>query len=381
MTRPTDTKDPALAVSPAPPAPPAPGGGPLVVLPPPPARGRRWLLWLLVAIGAVLAGTAAWWELARPPMVAIATAWKGPAIEGVYATGVVEAVDSARVGTTIAGRIQTLMVDEGDTVKTGQPIAQLDDRQALQRLHDARARLSLTEQELARVQPLTAQGIASVQQLQRAQEARDSASALVQIAARQLEENRIASPLDGVVMKRPVEPGETVAANATLFEIAATTPLRVAADVDERDIARVKPGAQVAIRAEAFPGRAIAAKVTNMRARGETATRTFRVEALLPQDSGLMIGMTVDVNVVVSERPDAVLVPPAAVRHGPSLGGRPGPAHVFRLDEGRARLTPVVLGAAGPMAIEVREGLAAGARILADPPAGLANGASVVPAP
>jgi RND family efflux transporter MFP subunit len=354
--------------------------GSLVVVPPPPRRRWRWAAWLLFAVLLGLAGTAAWWEFARPPMVAIAAPWRGPAIEAVYATGVVEAVESARVGTTIAGRIRDLFVDEGDAVRAGQPIAQLDDRQARQRVSDAEARLALTEQELARVAPLAAQGISSVQALQRAQEARDRASALVQIAIRQLEEHRIASPLDGVVMRRPVEPGETVAANATLFEIAATAPLRVAADVDERDIARVKPGARVAIRAEAYPGRAIAATVTNMRARGETATRTFRVEALLPPDSLLLIGMTVDVNIVVAERADALLVPPAAVRHAPSQGGRPGAAHVFRLVDGRAVLTPVVLGAAGPEAIEIREGLAPDARILADPPAGIADGAAVVPA-
>ncbi|MCC6718256.1 MAG: efflux RND transporter periplasmic adaptor subunit [Acetobacteraceae bacterium] len=352
--------------------------GTLPALPPAPARGWRRLGWLLALVVLAGAGAAGWWQFARPPVLVLAAPWRGAALEAVYATGVVEAVDSARVGTTVAARIVTLAADEGDRVRAGQVIAQLDDRQAQQRLSDAQARLVLAEQELARDETLAARAIRSQQQVQRSEQVRDAAVAAVQIAARQLEEYRIASPLDGVVMKRPVQPGETVAANATLFEIASTVALKVAADVDERDIARVHMGAKVAIRAEAFPGKAIAATVTNIRGRGDTATRTFRVEADLPPDTGMLIGMTVDVNLVVAERDGALLVPPTAVRHAPPRGGRPGAAHVFRVVDGHARLTPVELGAAGPAAIEIRAGLADGAVLVADPPAGLADGQAVV---
>jgi len=352
-----------------------------MVLPPTPPARRRWLAWVLALAALAGAGTLGWWQFARPPTLATIVPWRGPALEAVYATGVVEAIDSARVGTTVATRILALAADEGDRVHAGQQLAQLDDRQARQRLADAQARLDLADQELARDQALVAQAVRSQQQLQRSQQARDAAAAAVEIAARQLEEYRIISPLDGIVMKRPVQPGETVAANATLFEIAAPAPLRVAADVDERDIARIRMGARVAVRAEAFPGRAIAAQVTNIRGRGETATRTFRVEADLPPDTGLLIGMTVDVNLVVAERENALLVPPTAVRHASPQGGRPGAAHVFRLLDGRARLTPVELGASGPTAIEIRSGLDDAASLVADPPAGLEDRTAVIGAP
>lgn len=358
-----------------------PSGGRLMVLPPPPPARRRWIAWALALAVLAGAGVAGWWEFGRPPTLATIVPWRGPALEAVYATGVVEAIDSARVGTTVAARILALAADEGDRVQAGQQLAQLDDRQARQRVADAQARLDLAEQELARDQALLAQAVRPQQQVQRSQQARDAAAAAVEIAARQLEEYRIISPLDGIVMKRPVQPGETVAANATLFEIAAPSPLRVAADVDERDIARIRMGARVAVRAEAFPGRAIAAQVTNIRGRGETTTRTFRVEADLPPDSRLLIGMTVDVNLVVAERENALLVPPTAVRHAPPEGGRPGAAHVFRLVDGRARLTPVELGASGPTAIEIRNGLADATPLIADPPGGLEDGSAVIGAP
>ncbi len=380
MTQTTETPQrppaPALADAPGPIVAAAPGGS-LLVLPPTPPR-RRWLGWLVALVLLGGAGAAGWWNFARPPVLEVVTPWRGPALEAVYATGVVEAVEAARVGTTVPARILALAVAEGDRVSAGQIIAQLDDRQAQQRVSDARARLALAEQELARDQALAAQAVRSQQQVQRSQQARDASDAAVQIAIRQLEEYRIASPLDGIVMKRPVEPGETVAANATLFEIASPIALKIAADVDERDIARIHMGAKVAIRAEAFPGRAIATTVTNMRGRGETATRTFRVEANLPPDTGLLIGMTVDVNLVVAERQNALLVPPTAVRHAPPQGGRPGAAHVFRIVDGHARRTPIELGAVGTAAIEIRTGLDDTVTLVANPPASLADGAAVV---
>ena len=94
-------------------------------------------------------------------------------------------------------------------------------------------------------------------------------------------------------------------------------------------------------------------------------------------NTGLLIGMTVDVNIVVAERPDALLVPPTAIRHDPPQGGQPGQAYVFRLDAGHARRTNVTLGAAGPAAIELRTELPPNTPLLANPPANLADGAAV----
>ena len=101
------------------------------------------------------------------------------------------------------------------------------------------------------------------------------------------------------------------------------------------------------------------------------------MEANLPPDTGLLIGMTVDVNIVVAERPHALLVPPSAIRHDPPQGGQPGQAYVFRLENGRARRTNVTPGAAGPAAIELLTPLPPDTTLIANPPAGLADGAAV----
>jgi RND family efflux transporter MFP subunit len=341
---------------------PRPLSPPLLTMP----RRRRARWWAALLLVCAAAGTLIWrlgWL--QPASVEEALPWHGAALEAVYATGVVEAVDTARVGTTVAGRISSLAADEGDMVQAGQLLAALDDRQARQRLEDARARLVTAQQDLARTADLIARGVRSAQQLEHAVQERDQAAAAVQLMVRQLDDYTIRAPLDAVVMKRLVEPGETLAANATLYELSSVARLRVAADVDERDIPLVRMGARVAIRADAFPREAFSAAVTNIRRQGETSTRTFRVEAALPAGTRLLIGMTVDVNVVVAERVDALLVPAEAIRHEAPLGGRPGAAFVYRMVDGRARRTPVETGAVGPQAIEVKSGLAESDAVIA----------------
>ncbi len=214
---------------------------------------RAWIRRAVAICAIIIAvGAGVWFGLLKPIDVTLVPIRRGVAIEAAYATGVVEAINTAKVSSTVAGRIMKLPIDEGATVKEGDELALLDDRQPRQRVADTVARLALAEQELARGEQLAQRGIRSQQQLQRDIEARDTAMAALLLARRQLEEYRITAPLAGVVMKRPVEPGETIAVNTMMFEIASPSRLRVAADVDERDIAQVRMGARVAIRAEAL---------------------------------------------------------------------------------------------------------------------------------
>ena len=279
--------------------------GPLVAVPRPrpraalPVSGKRtwlrpFLALVVIAVAALGGGWYFWWQ---PFSVATIRPWRGAAIEAVYATGIVEAVDLARVGTTVAGRILALSADEGDAVHKGDVLAQLDDSQPRHRLEDVTARLVQAEKELARGQELVSRGVRTRQDMERAQEERDQAAAGVRLLVRQVEEHRIRAPLDGVVTRRPVQAGETVAANQILFEVGSDARLRIAADVDERDVPLIHPGARMALRSEAFPKEPFSAEVTMIRKAGETTTRTFRVEADLPADTRLRIGMTVDANI------------------------------------------------------------------------------------
>lgn len=328
---------------------------------------------------ALVFGAGRW--LLQPAPVAAAHPSRGVAIEAVYATGVIEAIDYARFGATVAGRITELLADEGDVVQKGQVVARLDDRRPRARLEDARARLKMADADIARAQTLISRGVVAVQALERAQQEHDQAAAAVDLLARQLEDFTVLSPLDGIVMKRDVEPGETLAADTVMFEISSTARKRIAADVDERDIAGVKLGAALAAHADGFPDEAFPAKVTNIRRQGDSSSRTFRVEADLRSDTKLMIGMTVDVDVVVGERENAMLVPTTAVGHGPSQGGRPGAPFVYAVDQGRARRVDVQIGATGTAKTEIIAGLNDADTVILDPPDRLRDGQAVRVAP
>ncbi len=226
----------------------------------------------------------------------------------------------------------------------------------------------------ARARTIVAAALAYVE---RAQQERDQAAAAVDLFARQLEDYTVSSPLDGTVMKRDVEVGETVAANAVMFEISSTARKRIAADVDERDIAGVRLGAALAAHADGFPDEAFEAKVTNIRGQGDASSRTFRVEADLPGDTKLMIGMTIDVDIVIGQRANALLVPTGAVAHGPSQGGRPGASFVFVVENGRARRVDVKTGAVGTAKVEIVSGLKDSDRVVVDPSDHLRDGEAV----
>ena len=340
-------------------------------------RRRAGTLALCAALVVALALAGAWRLYLQPVSVAAVRPTRGPAIEAVYATGVIEAIDYARFGATVAGRVTDVLVDEGDAVRKGDVVVRLDDSQAQARVRDARARLTMAEADIARDQALMNRGVLAVQTLERAQQERDQAAAAVDLFARQLADYTVLSPLSGTVMKRNVEPGETIAANAVLIEIASTARKRIAAEVDERDIAGVRLGAPIAAHADGFPDETFEAKVTNIRREGDSGSRTFRVEADLPADTKLMIGMTADVDVVVGRRDNALLAPAGAVAHGPSLGGRPGDPYVFVVENGRVRRVAVKTGAVGASKIEITSGLADGDMVVVDPPDRLADGGAV----
>ena len=314
---------------------------------------------LAILVGLALISLIAWYGWLRPTEVTVVSPWHGSAIEAVYATGVVEAVDTTRIASTVPGRIVSLTADEGDTVVNGQMLAQIDDRQARHRMDDALARLAHAEGELSRARELLARQVRTRQDLERAQEEFDQATAAVRLFVRQVEDHRIASPMDGVVNRRLVEPGETVSAHQTMFELLSPGRLRIAADVDERDIPGIRIGAEMAVGTDAFPKEAFAVHVTAMRKAGDSVTRTFRVEADLPQDTKLRIGMTVDANIVINRRVDALLVPASAVQHDPPKGGQVGEAFVLAVRDRRAVRIPIVAGAVGLGTVEVRSGLAA----------------------
>ncbi|MBW6399229.1 efflux RND transporter periplasmic adaptor subunit [Roseomonas sp. HJA6] len=324
---------------------------------------RRILLLILCLLAA--GGSWLWWIM--PPAVAIAMATTGPALRAVYATGSVEPVHWARVGPAVRARVTDVMVQEGQRVAEGEPLARLDDREARHRVEEAEARARFAEDELARTRTLVTRDIASRSALDRAEAEARAVGASAEAARRRLDDYIVRAPSAGVVLRRDVEVGEVVDTPASLFWIGELRPLRITAEVDEEDIAQVSEGQPVLLRADAFTGQVLTATVGQITPKGDATRKAYRVRLTLPDDTPLMIGMTVEANIVLRRTDDAVLVPPAAVRDG----------RVFVVRRETVEHRPVEVGVQGPRAVEILRGLARGEAVVLNPPATLADGQTV----
>ena len=316
------------------------------------------LLLLLLA----LAGAWVWRSL--PPSVAVATATTGPAVQAVYATGNVEPVHWAKVGPAVRARITAVLVEEGARVTDGQPMARLDDREAQHRAEEAEARANFAQEDLARVRTLVARDVASRAALDRAEAEARAVRAVAEAAKRRLDDYIVRAPSAGLVLRRDAEVGEVVDTPAALFWIGEPKPLRITAEVDEEDIAQIREGQRALLRADAFAGQVLNARVTQITPKGDATRKAYRVRLALPEDTPLMIGMTVEANIVLRETATAVLIPPAAFRGD----------HVFVVQGEVARRRQVTVGVQGPRAVEIRQGIAAGDVVVLDPPQGLKDG-------
>ena len=323
-------------------------------------RARIIIPILLLLLG--LAGAWVWRGL--PPSVAVATATTGPAVQAVYATGNVEPVHWAKVGPAVRARIIAVLVEEGARVADGQPMARLDDREAQHRAEEAEARANFAQEDLARVRTLVARDVASRAALDRAEAEARAVRAVAEAAKRRLDDYIVRAPSAGLVLRRDAEVGEVVDTPAALFWIGEPRPLRVTAEVDEEDIAQIREGQRALLRADAFAGQVLNATVAQITPKGDATRKAYRVRLTLPDDTPLMIGMTVEANIVLRETNAAVLIPPAALRGD----------HVFMVQGEVARRRQVTVGVQGPRAVEIRQGIAAGDLVVLDPPQGLKDG-------
>ena len=219
----------------------------------------------------------------------------------ITATGTIEPVTSVTVGTQVSGIVSRLYVDYNSVVKKGQVIAELDKTNLISDLSTQKANLSSAESKLAyqksnydRYKTLFDKGLVSADDFEnaklaylQAQESVTTAKESVQKAQTNLSYATITSPIDGVVLSKAVEEGQTVAASFNtpeLFTIAQDlTNMQVVADVDEADIADVKEGARVTFTVDAYPDDTFEGKVTQVRQSATTTNNVVTYEVVIHQ--------------------------------------------------------------------------------------------------
>lgn len=192
--------------------------------------------WLLLLVAIVL-GLGFWaWRSLAPMEVSVVTVERGKAIEAVYASGIVRSDDQAEIGSVVAGRVVEVLVEEGQSITRGQPLARLDDSKIRQSLTDAQSRLEWAEKEAARAKSLLREGTGARQAYEKAQTELITAQTDLAVQQQALADLTISAPADGIVQRKDVEVGQSVAAQKALFITGALGRLVAKLDVDERDI-------------------------------------------------------------------------------------------------------------------------------------------------
>lgn len=327
-------------------------------------RVRRHYIPLVLLAILILAGAGAWFLSRLPVAVAVAAPTMGPVVEAIYATGSVEPVTWVKVGPTIPGRIESLACVEGKTVQKGELLIGLENATETAKLAELNAMVRFRRQEVDRYGALLKRDVASRQAYERALSELDQGIAAVAAAQQEIEDTMIRAPMDGVVLRKEGEIGEVVKAGDALCWIGRPTPLRVTAEIDEEDAPRLVLGQRALITADAFPDRVIEGRVNEVTPMGDPVNKSYRARIGLPDDSGLLFGMTTEVNVIVRQTADSLLVPPDALKAGA----------VWEVVDGTAHRLPVTTGVYGDNYVEIRAGLKGDETLILNAPADLAEG-------
>lgn len=392
----------------------------------------RFVVSTLVVIGVILLAA---YLLMRGPQVVVVQATRGPVTETVVSSGRVLAPAEINVGTLVTSTVREVHVEEGDRVHVGQLLVQLEDSEMVAALSQAEAalvqakagRFELTKlsepaarsnlqgaaatladakRNLNEAKALfessygtradydtaeTAHTVAKAQhraaqlQLEATGSAGSQAlltSAGIAVATAQVERmtaqlayTRIESPVDGIVLARYLEPGDSVLAGGKLLLLSRTGDTRLVIEPDERNLARLALDQPAIASAEAFPSQRFAATIQYIAPSVDLQRGTIEVRLAVPEPPEyLKPHMTISVEVTIGERDDTLLIPRQAVR------GLASDAPFVLVVEGRHVVRrPVRIGMRGDEQVEVLEGLADDAWVIADETSPVANGDRVRP--
>ena len=322
---------------------------------------------LAVVAAVVVIGAGAWLVLARKgssePKYRKAKLDKGDVVATVTATGTLSAVTTVKVGSQVSGIIAKLYVDFNSTVKKGQILAELDPTPFQQAVEQSRANLDKAKVQLrndeiglTRAKKLFGEQLIAQSDLDAAQTTRDSDMATVAQVTAQLKQaetnlsyTKINSPIDGVVVDRQYDIGQTVAASfqaPVIFTIAQDlTKMQVLTNIDEADVGRVKVEQVASFSVDAFPEQSFKGSVSQIRLSPQTVQNVVTYPVMLDvpnQDLKLKPGMTANVQIPVDVRRDVLRAPNAALRF------RPDPADVVGAEKSKGKTGAPATAAPAP---------------------------------
>jgi HlyD family secretion protein len=369
---------------------------------------KRFLPWLIAVVALLLiALVVRQCRKGDAPNYQTATVTRGPITQAVTATGTLNPVVNVQVGSQVSGNIAKLLVDFNSQVKAGQVVAQIDPAlfqatvtQAEGDLASAQAALELAKVNAKRTQELFARKTSSQADLDQAMANLHQAEANVKIkqgaldkARADLEHCTITSPIDGVVISRNVDVGQTVAASLqapVIFQIANDlTKMQIDSNVAEADVGVVDVGQDVDFTVDAFPMRTFHGKVVQVRNAPITVQNVVTYDTVIGvsnPDLKLKPGMTANVSIIVAHKDNVLQIKNAALRYRPAdatpgeMGSRsPAPAGarggagrerrtsertIYVLSGGQPKLVQIKTGISDGVVTEIVEGLKEGDRVV-----------------
>lgn len=394
------------------------------------AKRRRRIWWSALAVAVMLGGillTYQWYTSPSPRVeYTTAPATVSDLTVEISATGTLQPLTQVDISSELSGVVREVAVAENQQVRKGDVLAKLDTskleaqieraqasaKAAAASVETARVTLKETEQALARASELARKGMATQQALDTAQAARDRAKAALDSAKASLAianadlklqqadlaKSTIYAPIDGIVLTRSVDPGQTVASSLqapVLFVIAADLrKMELKAAVDEADIGQIRVGQQARFTVDAFPERPFDAEIRDISYASVTTDGVVTYDARLDVDNTDMLlrpGMTATVSVVTQQAKGVLTVPSSAFRYRPTetrergfsmlsmFTGRRGPMRrpgqteqppaeglrtLYVLENGQPRRVDVKIGSSDGDRTEVLSGLEEGDRVI-----------------
>jgi RND family efflux transporter MFP subunit len=313
-----------------------------------------------------------------PVPVALATAEPAGGGSSLTVSGTVRLKRETPLGFNTAGRIATISVLEGDSVARGQVLARLDPTSLSAANSSARAEAARAEADLKRLESLYQKGWVTAPRVETARAAAAAARARVDQAGFDVGLATIRAPASGLILRRPAEPGQIVSPGQTvvvLGEMSSGYVLRV--PIADADLARVRIGQLASVTIPALGDEPLAGPVSEIGARGDDTTGTFRVEVALPGRPGLRSGQIGSAKLRfggAAPAGGAVTVPAMAV-----FSARADEGFVFVYDPatGRVKLRQVSLGSLDDNALTITAGLKPGEQVVISGPDRLRDGRQV----
>jgi len=292
---------------------------------------------------------------------------QAPVSEAIYGTGTVEPQRWAKVVPLQRRRLVELCSCEGQYVKAGQVLGRQDDAEERSALHELEVSNQQTQRDLDRAEK--DRGKSDAAQTEYEKRWTQAEESKTRIAAQKVRIDALVlrAPLDGMVLRRDGEVGEIAGPTDVLFWVGPPTPMQVVAEVNEEEINRIAVGQKAFLRSEAFPGQALRASVSQITPKGDPTRKTFRVYLLLPSDTPLRIGMSVEANIIFREKPSALVVPAEAVAGNV----------VQVVANDRIERVPVTVGIRGSRNVEIVGDVSRGMAVLSPARVDLADGTKV----